>query len=381
MPMKTCTRCLMDETVPEIRFDDQGVCHLCHVHDRLHQNYAVGQDLEKKKKFADLIETIKAEGKDKPYDCIVPISGGGDSSYAVYLAKTMGLRPLAYHFDNGWVSEVALHNIAAVTGPLDVPLRTVSYPQEHLKEAYLACLKASVPEVCLPCLVAIWSLAYSAAQKEGIRYVLHGSSPLTEGITPLKWSYGDGRYLESVVKKFGGPGALETVQDYNRLRISDLFLGTFQRRTRIIMLPIYMEWNERENKEVLKSKFGWRDEGKHSDCLYTPFRNWLIWKKFNIDLRKLAPSAQIRSGRISRADAVEFFDQNPPALDDERLSLVLDRLGLSRADLDQILAAPPKTFMDYSTYYPILRQMRPVIRWLSQQGMVSEFVYDKYFEC
>lgn len=379
--MKTCTRCLMDETVPGIRFDQQGVCHLCHVQDRLYRTYYAQQDVEKEKAFADLIETIKAEGKGRPYDCILPISGGGDSSYAVYLTKKMGLRALAYHFDNGWVSDVARHNIAAVTGPLGVPVRTVQYAPETIRDAYVACLKASMPEVCLPCLIAIWSLAYSAAEKEGIRYVIHSSSPMTEGITPLRWSYGDGRYLESVVKQFGTPGALETVRDYNRLRITDLFSSTFVRKTKIIMLPLYVEWDDEANKELLKREFDWRDGGKHSDCIYTPFRNYVIWKKFNIDLRKLAPSAQIRSGRVARENAVDFFDHNPPTLDPERLEFVLNRLGLTHAQFEEILAAPPKTFMDYSTYYPILRQMRPIIRWLSKTGMISEFAYDKYFEC
>ena len=378
--MKTCSRCIMDETVPGMRFDAQGVCHLCYVQDRLNRTYSIEQDLEKEKRFHLMVEAIKAEGKGKPHDCIVMISGGSDSSYTLYMAKKLGLRPLAYHFDNGWVSDIARENISRITSKLGVPVRELSYPWEKLREAYVASLKASIPEVCLPCLVATWSLSYKAAAREGIRYIIQGFSPTTEGIAPLKWSYVEGRYLEAVIKRHGTREALEAVRDFNRLKALDILYHTLVRRTKIIMLPIYLDWDDRRINELLKRELGWVDGGKHSDCFYTPFRNYVIWKKFGYELRKQAPAALVRSGRITRADALKFFAENPMSEDPARTEAVLGRLGLSRAEFDRILAEPRRSFADFPTYYPMIRILKPVIRWLARRGLIAEFVYDKYFE-
>ncbi len=370
----------MDETVPKMRFDSQGVCHLCHVQDRLNRTYCIEQDQEKEKRFRRMLEAIKAEGKGKPHDCIVMISGGADSSYTLYMAKKLGLRPLAYHFDNGWVSDVARKNIAQITGKLGVPVKTLAYPWEKLKGAYVACLKASIPEPCLPCLVATQSLAYLAAAREGIRHIFYGYSPMTEGIAPLRWSYVDGRYLESVIKRHGTGEDLDVVRDFNRFKASHLLYHTLVRRTKIIMLPVYLDWDERRIKELLTNELGWIGGGKHSDCFYTPFRNHLIWKKFGYELRKQAPAALVRSGRISRADALKFFAENPMSEDPGHTEAVLGRLGLSRAQFDGIMAEPQRSFADFPTYYPAIRRLKPLVRWLARRGLIAEFVYDKYFE-
>lgn len=378
--MRGCSRCLMDETVPGIRYDQAGQCHLCAVQDRLAARFQTNDTATRSSRLQRIVDTIKKAGRNKPYDCIVPISGGGDSSYALLATTKLGLRPLAYHFDNGWVSDVARHNLKVVTEGLGVPLKTVSYPQRALMEAYKACLRASIPEACLPCLIAIWSLSYKAAEAEQVRYVIHGSSPLTEGITPLRWSYGEGRYLQDVVKRFASPEARRVVADFNRLTVGRVAVNTLVNPTKILMLPLYMDWNDVVNKKELQDSFGWIDGGKHSDCLYTPFRNWYIQKKFGFDLRRLSPSALIRSGRLTREEGIARVSASQ-TLDPKLEAHVLASLSMTRNELDDLLSLPPKSFLDYSTYYPFVRASKPLIYFGTRVGLLSEFVYDKYFEC
>jgi len=109
-----------------------------------------------------------------------------DSIYSLYLAKKFGLRPLAVHFDNGWVSEAADENIRKVLKLLDVDLRTVSCDWEDLKHPYVAGLKASTLDACLCCMIGIFSALYQTAYKEGIKYIILGTSFRTEDIVPLK---------------------------------------------------------------------------------------------------------------------------------------------------------------------------------------------------
>lgn len=118
-----CTRCVCDTTIPEIVFDDQGVCQFCKMHDLMEIKYPLnktGVTIRNK-----LIKKIKESGKNNKYDCVIGTSGGTDSTYMLYLAKKQGLRPLAVHFDNGWNSEIAVRNIQTSTDKLGIDLETV----------------------------------------------------------------------------------------------------------------------------------------------------------------------------------------------------------------------------------------------------------------
>ena len=95
---KQCSRCILDTTDPDITFDQFGVCHYCHKYDYTVKNHCSHFT---PKKLEYLVNEIKKEGVGKPYDAIVGLSGGVDSTYALYLAvKKLGLRVLALHVDN-----------------------------------------------------------------------------------------------------------------------------------------------------------------------------------------------------------------------------------------------------------------------------------------
>ncbi len=375
-----CTRCLMDDSVPGIRYDDLGVCHLCHVHDRLELSFgatSAGSD----DNLARLVDRVRSDGRGKKFDCIVPLSGGADSSYSLYTVVKAGLRPLAVHFDNGWVSDIALTNMTAVTSSLGVPLKVVRYPREAMMDAYAASLRGSVPEVCLPCLIGIWSLPYKAAAEEGVRWVFHGSSPLTEGITPLSWSYGEGRYLMDLVRRFGKPETVEVVRAYSGLSIAAVAWSSLIRRTKIVMLPLYMNWDEQIIKTELSEHLGWLDGGKHSDCIYSKFRTHHVLRKFGYNLASLGPSALMRSGKLSRKEAQELAQKKSAAPAPEVEAEVLGRLGMTTAQYEEIMSLPPKSFRDYNTYYPFIKAMGPAIWIAGRYGLISEFVFEKYFVC
>jgi len=371
----------MDASVPDLRLDADGVCHLCHVQDRQRRQHEATQTRSGGGGIERLVETIRAAGRGRAFDCVVPLSGGGDSSWTLVQAVRLGLRPVAYHFDNGWVSDYARHNIAVLSEKLGVPVRTLAYPWENLRDTYLATLRASVPEVCLPCLVAVWSLAFRAAAAEGVRYVLHGSSPFTEGVAPLSWSYVDGRYLDGVVARFGTPGARRVVRDFNRLRLDRMAIDLGVRRTRVVMLPTWLPWDDRAIKSELVRDFGWQDGGKHADCVYHNVRDWIVWKKFGYDLRRLVLSALVREGGLARAAAREELAAHPLGEDAAATALVLDRLGLTRAEFDALLATPPRSHREFPTYLPFVRALRPAIALAVRAGVLSPLVYDKYFEC
>ena len=85
-----CTRCIMDTTDPEITFDENGVCNHCRTFD-LQQK----RDLRPYAELEAVAARMKDEAKGRPYDCVLGLSGGVDSSYVALTAHRLGLRCLA----------------------------------------------------------------------------------------------------------------------------------------------------------------------------------------------------------------------------------------------------------------------------------------------
>src|SRR5688572_27646526 len=107
---QVCTRCVMDTSDPDIRFDATGICSHCLVFDELQRpRLRSGADGERALKA--LVDTIQSQGQNKRYDSIIGLSGGVDSSYVALKTRELGLRPLAIHVDTGWNSELAVSNI------------------------------------------------------------------------------------------------------------------------------------------------------------------------------------------------------------------------------------------------------------------------------
>jgi len=91
---QVCTRCVMDTSATNIVFDENGVCNYCtDFSERLRAAQEKVSDLVAHRD--EFIAKVKANGKGKEYDCTVGVSGGVDSSYALYLTVKHGLRPLA----------------------------------------------------------------------------------------------------------------------------------------------------------------------------------------------------------------------------------------------------------------------------------------------
>ena len=125
----------MDTTDPNIWFDEAGVCGFCHYCDEhTHPVLERAKSEEGKQRFHQIVETIKQAGKSRPYDSILGLSGGTDSSYLAYLAVESGLRPLAVHVDTGWDSEVSEQNIKQLVSKLGLDLEILVIKSEEMRD-------------------------------------------------------------------------------------------------------------------------------------------------------------------------------------------------------------------------------------------------------
>ena len=173
--IKICNRCVMDETAPNIKFDEDGNCNFCNTYiDKL--NKSIYKSDNRDEELNKILLKIKQEGKNKEYDCIMGVSGGLDSSYLLLRAVELGLRPLAVHLDNGWNSELAVKNIDNLVRKLNVDLYTHVINWQEFKSLQKSFFDADVIDIELLTDHAIISTMYSLANKYNIKYMLPGTN-------------------------------------------------------------------------------------------------------------------------------------------------------------------------------------------------------------
>lgn len=351
---RICTRCLMDTTDPEITFDENDVCNHCHDYERLVSQRVLGGQ-EGLRHLRTLVEQIKREGRGKPYDCLIGVSGGVDSSYVAYVVKKrFGLRPLAIHMDNGWDSELAVKNIEETLKRLDIDLYTNVLNWEEFRDLQLAFLKASTPDSEIPSDHAIWAVIGDMAEKLKVRYILTGFNVRTETHLPRAWSQGhfDWKYIQSIYKQFG-KSKLKTFPHQG--------LFTYYRRLltlRRVDILNYLDYNKQEAMSLLENELGWKYYGgKHHESIYTRFyQGYILLTKFGFDKRRSHLSSQICSGELTRDEALVEL-QNPayaPSLQEEDQEYVSKKLGVNNADFEALMGLPRKSYWDYPSYGRIL---------------------------
>jgi N-acetyl sugar amidotransferase len=372
---KICSRCVMDDTVPGITFDEQGICTFCKIHDELEKKYPLND--ETPRRLQEVVDKIKRDGKGKKYDCIIGVSGGRDSTFTLYNAVKLGLRPLAVHFDNGWNSETAVQNIRNACKILNVDLHTHVADWEEFKDLQRAFLFASVPDIEVPTDWIIFSVLYSEASKNNIKYIIQGHSFRTEGTTPLSWTYMDGRYVKDIHKKFG----TMRLTSFPNMTLFKYIYYSLIKKIKQIRILYYIPYNEKEVFRILENELNWKNYGdKHHESKYTAFiQSYILPRKFNIDKRKLHYSAKIRSEQISRAEALEIIKQDPFVGGEELISYCLKKLDISEVEFEKIMNEPVKSFLDYNNYYKLTKKLKNVIIYLNRIGLVPDSAYYKYF--
>jgi len=367
----------LDTTVSNIQFDEDGVCNYCRIHDEMEKKYPLNELGQQK--LNQLVNEIKNKGKNKKYDCVIGVSGGIDSTYTLYTAKKLGLRPLAVHVDNGWNSDIAVDNMNKAVTKLGVDLKTISFDWEEFKDLQISFLKASVSDAEIPTDIAILAALHKVAAEESIHYIVIGDSFRTQGTAPIGWTYMDGRYIKSVYKKFGK----SKLKNYPNLTLLKLLYYVFVKKIRVVSILEYLDYRKDEVATFLEKELGWSSYGgKHYESIYTRFfQSYLLPKKFNIDKRKTEYSALVRSGQMTRDEALmKIKEENPYPKDKvkEDKEYVIKKLGLTPEEFEEILSSEPKTFLDYPTYYPIIRLFRVPIK-LACKSHLLPMRFEKYF--
>lgn len=372
MSYQQCTRCILDTNDdPGITFDKSGICSYCHLYEQLEKKLKTGA--EARAYLEKTVDEIKTAGAGKPYDCILGLSGGVDSTYLALVSKKLGLRPLAVHFDNGWNSELAVSNIEKIVTTLDIPLHTFVVDWDEFKDLQLAVLKSSVVDIEMITDHAIITKLYDLALEHNIKYVLSGTNVVTESILPSRWIHNkkDHVNIRNIHRRFG-KRPIRTFPLFDSFRKMKVAWHGIQS----VSLLDYMPYEKKEVKKVIMQELGWRDYGgKHYESIFTRFyQGYILPHKFGIDKRRAHLSNLICSGQITREEALAELQQPtyPQEYFKTDYDFVLKKLGLSDQEFQEIMSLPIHGHADYgveksfSERFPFTKFMRPVWRWLKR---------------
>jgi N-acetyl sugar amidotransferase len=339
----------MDTSVPDIEFDAEGICNYCKIYEaRLQSELINGKAAQQR--LDTLAQTIKDQGAKRPYDCVIGVSGGVDSTYVAYIVKRkLGLRPFAIHLDNGWNSELAVNNIERTMKNLDIDLYTHVLDWDQFKDLQKSFLRSSVANCEIPTDHAIVATLFKSAAMRNIQYILSGDNIVTEAIMPNSWMYDarDLRLLRSIHHKFG----TVKLRGFPTISLAQLFYYICLKKIKYIPILNLFHYVKSEAKQILQDELGWRDYGgKHRESIYTRFfQSYILPKKFNIDKRIAHLSCLMMSGQISRDEALTELEH--PAFSshetEEDEVFVTKKLGFTIDEFEEILKEPPKSYADY----------------------------------
>ncbi len=350
-PYQTCSHCVMDTSDSQIVFDDAGVCDHCLGFKRdVLPNWH--PDEKGAAMFREMVARIKASGQGKPFDCIMGMSGGLDSSYLLHLAVSeFGLRPLVFHVDGGWNTDIAVNNIQVLVDKLGLDLYTEVINWEEMRDFQLAFFKSGVPHLDIPQDHAFVATLYHFAHKHGIKYILNGGNYATECVrNPLEWLYygTDMAQLRDIHRRFGSI-PLRTYP-FSSILFHKVYLR-YIRGVQVVKPLNLLPYTKEHASKTLAETYGWRPyPQKHFESRFTRFyEGYWLPTRFGYDTRRVQYSSLILTGQMTREDALERLKKPAydPATIDEDFEYIATKLGISVAELRGYHEMPLKTYRDY----------------------------------
>lgn len=363
---KTCVKCVMDTSDPEIIFDVHGICNHCLTFSQ-RATIEWHPNEEGRKRWSSLVEKMKEAGRGKEYDCILGLSGGVDSSYLAIKVHEWGLRPLVMHVDAGWNSELAVANIETIVKHCGYDLHTHVVDWEDMRDLHLAYLRAGLSNQDVPQDHIFFASLYHFATRNNIRYILSGGNLATEGVFPSAWhgSAMDAINLKAVHKEFGE----NKLRQYKTISFFEAYIWyPFFKKMRTLRPLNYMPYDKALALRELEETVGYKPyPRKHGESLFTKiFQNYYLPTKFGMDKRKPHFSSLIVSGQMSRQSAVALL--NEPLYDPAELEIDINyfckKLRITRPTFDELLNAPVHHYSDFPNWdarYKQLKRMQRVV--------------------
>ena len=347
---RVCTVCVMDDFRDTVHFDKDGRCNCCKAAERLLEiHWHPGPDGEAR--LETLVERLKREGRQKPYDAFVGLSGGVDSAYLAHVMRTRyKLRLLAIHVDAGWNTEPAVCNIERLVKNLDLDLYTHVVEWDEMRDLQLAFLKSGVFDQDIPQDHAFFAVLYRIPDLFNVRWFLSGVNLASESVAPPGCGVSklDLRHLKAIHRRFGEV----PLRLFPTLGLLGYAWRARIRKKVMVARPLnWMDYRKDEAKEVLRREHGWVDYGqKHAESRWTKFYQQIyLPQRFGVDKRRWHLSSLIMSGQMSREKALQELETPPLTAKEEfrEKRFVARKLGITVEELERLIRMPEVPHMAY----------------------------------
>ena len=352
-----CNQTVLDTSYPGLTFDEFGASNLTtDFHENIKPHWHTG--LEGQDRLERMVRKIKQSAKGRDFDCIMGLSGGADSSYMLHVMVTeFGLKPLVFHVDGGWNSELAVNNINQLVDKLDVDLFTEVIDWEEMRNFQLAMFKSGVPHLDIPQDMAFIGVLYKFASKYGIKYILNGGNISTECVPrPLTYIYWgtDMVHIRDILARFGSV-PMKTFP-FSSIYYHKAYLP-YLKRIKVFKPLNFMPYNKQDAMKKMAEIYGWKPyPQKHFESRFTRFfEGYWLPTRFGFDLRKVDLSSLILTGQKSREEALTELDQPAydPKLIDQDFEYVATKLRISNDELRGYHEAPLRFYWDYKNQHRI----------------------------
>jgi hypothetical protein len=316
----------MPDSDPAIKLDEKGECNYCKEYKKI--EYLGTEKLEE--------ELANHKNEDGIYDCLVPVSGGKDSTFVLYqMSKIFGLKVLAFNYDNCLTHPQAQENVREITNSLGVDL--VIKRNEKQKDYMITNLKAylrkpslaMVPMLCTGCRYGIIGNAFNVAREYKIPMIIIGWSPVED--TPFKEAYlresGNSVMGGLIRNLFKNPAYLKpgniivAVKDYyhnyQHVKDGNIVLKILHPGVNLIQFYNYILYDPDRIQRILEKEVGWKSPDKKDswqwDCKIKLIQNYFYDNDANFTATDGYLSAMVREGFITRTEALNklaYLTQN-----------------------------------------------------------------------
>jgi len=338
--MKTCKTCILTDVYPGLTFNENGICSMCSSN-QVFTPY--GED-----KLIRILETAKQK-KGGEYDALVPLSGGKDSMYILYLAvKVYQLNVLTMTYDNGFASPLAVDNMKRAIEKMNVKCVVRKPDADVLKRVYKQMLLRS-GDICGACGIAMKAHIYKVANDYQIPIILLGISPLEEN-SFLPDSTQDIARFKYIMKEAGclSKQEMNDFLIYPDLNFFKLSLAKHTGRFAKEVWPLFYIDNpsDKEMGEIIKKELDWQEDthreySKHFDCVVEPFTNYVRYHIYGYERRMCQYSTMIRRGEITKEKAAELYRSDNVMEKPENYKDILDVFDIDEKDMEAVLKIKP----------------------------------------
>lgn len=345
--MKRCVRCGLPETHETISFNEQGVCNICEQHTFKQQKI----DWTANKKALDIL--IDEHRGKYDYDCIVPFSGGKDSTWTLYyLVKEYGIKPLVVRFDHGFMRPNLEENIKRVTRKLGVDIISFT-PNWKVVQKLMLQSFIEKGDFCWHCHTGIFSYPMRLAIEKKVPLIFWGE-PSAEYTSYYSYDQVEevdekrfNRYInlgisaDDMYVRLGGEVDERDLKPYSYPPLKDLRSLKY----RSVCLGSFIPWDVKKQSEIIQSELGWKGDVVENvppqyryekiECYLQGVRDHIKFIKRGYSRPSHLVALDVRNHRMTKEQGQALIDEyegrRPPSLD-----LFLEFVGLTEDEFNEI---------------------------------------------